>query len=80
MGKMRLEFDLNNPDDDFGRKAALSATDMVFAVQNYDKWLRNKLKFAPEHTHERYLEGLQESRDELYRSFEVYGLDTLVVG
>ena len=45
MTKAILEFDLNDPDDAADHMRAISATRLCMAINDFDGWLRTKIKY-----------------------------------
>ena len=65
MAKMILEFDIS--EDESHWKAAIQCREVMWAIQEYDQWLRSKIKYSSdpgEHT-----EILQNARDQLWGCF-----------
>jgi hypothetical protein len=68
--KAILEFNL--PEDKEEHILAMQGAALKFAVQDYDNYLRGKIKYASDDVPEVVLAALQEARDRLY---EILGED-----
>ena len=66
MAKLTLEYDTSNPDDEYEWKLAMRARDTHLAIQEYDNWLRGKIKYATDEDHEKYVEALEHARQQLF--------------
>ena len=45
MTKATLEFDLNDPDDAANHLRAINARRLCMAINDFDRWLRQQIKF-----------------------------------
>jgi len=69
-----IEYDLDDACERAKLKKALAADDIIFALWDYDNWLRNQIKHCNR-------EEFQEVRDALHEQLESRGLalDHLIV-
>jgi hypothetical protein len=73
--KARLEFNLDDQDDEVAYMRCVKATKLALTLWDIDGYLRGKTKHAPDSMPPEVYDALQETRDELYRIMSKHSID-----
>ncbi len=66
MATAKLEYNLNDHDDQMAHLRAVKSTDLALALWDMDGYLRGQIKHAPDSTSPEVYGTLQDVRDKLY--------------
>ena len=80
MAKVKVVFDLNEPDDVMLHKRFMMSTDMALAMWEFKNSLWRKLKHAPDDMPEAEYEAIKKTQKEFFEILDEYNiiLDNLV--
>ena len=75
MAKVKIEFDLNEPDDITAHLRAVKSTDLALTLWDMDGYLRGQIKHAPDSMNPEVYGALQDVRDKLYEIMNEHNIN-----
>ena len=75
MATAKLEYNLNDQDDQMAHLRAVKSLDLVMALWDMDGYLRAETKYAPDSINPEVYDTLQSVRDKLHEIMSKHSID-----